>query len=180
MAFHGEEISMTVRGFTYGYDFYAPLRNVAFHIYAIRQNRESRENVSKFTENEVMFPEAKTKAYNRLNGIIGTGKPSVDFTHFEEEKYGLGQVRSREQFFRTFGIQTDTREIEDGLCNLVQGTAGKASMHASFTPSLRYDSMGIDYSRIRYEHKTPSWTEAPIDPEELKILREKLRKRHSK
>ena len=31
----GEEISITVRGFTFGYDFYAHLNSVVFHEYFI-------------------------------------------------------------------------------------------------------------------------------------------------
>jgi len=40
--FQGEEILQTIRGFSFGYDFYAPSRNVAFHIYAMRTNIEKR------------------------------------------------------------------------------------------------------------------------------------------
>ncbi len=53
--FQGEEILQTIRGFTYGYDFYAPMRNVAFHMYAMNENKEARENIPKFTENEYFF-----------------------------------------------------------------------------------------------------------------------------
>ena len=49
--FQGEEILQTIRGFSFGYDFYAPLRNVAFHIYATRENKEKRLKIPKFTEN---------------------------------------------------------------------------------------------------------------------------------
>jgi hypothetical protein len=53
--FQGEEILQTIRGFSFGYDFYAPSRNVAYHIYAMKENIEKRKNVPKFTENEVVF-----------------------------------------------------------------------------------------------------------------------------
>ena len=33
MVFMGEEISMGVRAFTHGYDFYTPEKNVCFHTY---------------------------------------------------------------------------------------------------------------------------------------------------
>jgi hypothetical protein len=180
LVFHGEEISMTVRGFTHGYDFYAPVRNVAYHIYAIRENRDKRRNVKKFTENEVLFPGAKREAYLRLNGIIGTGKPSLDYNHTQEANYGLGKVRSRDTFFLTFGIHPDTRKIEDDLCDFVQGRNGKEPMHTIFTPSLRFDSMGIDYSRIRYKHVSSRRADTlSVDPKELEMLRERLRKRVS-
>uniref|UniRef100_A0A7S4AKV9 Uncharacterized protein n=1 Tax=Pseudo-nitzschia australis TaxID=44445 RepID=A0A7S4AKV9_9STRA len=53
--FQGEEILQTIRGFSYGYDVYAPSRNVAFHIYAMMANLEKRKNVPKFTENQAFY-----------------------------------------------------------------------------------------------------------------------------
>ena len=35
----GEEIAIGIRGFTYGYDFYAPKDSVVFHEYAVKSNR---------------------------------------------------------------------------------------------------------------------------------------------
>ena len=46
MVFQGEEISMGIRGFTYGYDFYAPARNVIYHMYA--SEHPERKTVKKF------------------------------------------------------------------------------------------------------------------------------------
>jgi [Skp1-protein]-hydroxyproline N-acetylglucosaminyltransferase len=178
LVFQGEEISMTVRGYTYGYDYYAPVRNVAFHIYAIKDNKEKRGLVSKFTENEVMFPGVKNKGYLRLNGIIGTENRAfkTDYRHEEEGNYGVGQYRQKESFFRTLGIHTDTKEIEEGLCDFVQGRAGVESMHSQFTPYLRYDGMGIDYRRIKYTYSARKVDESPISEDELAMLRAQMKK----
>jgi hypothetical protein len=51
MIFQGEEISMGIRGFTVGYDYYAPDRSVCFHHYKGGKNTEARAKVSKYTEN---------------------------------------------------------------------------------------------------------------------------------
>lgn len=42
MVFQGEEIAIGIRGFTYGYDFYAPRDSVVFHEYAERSNRRKK------------------------------------------------------------------------------------------------------------------------------------------
>eukprot|EP00957_Ditylum_brightwellii_P086696 6596975-Ditylum_brightwellii.AAC.1 len=42
MIFQGEEINMGLRGFTYGYDYYASAYSVCFHIYAIGENAKRR------------------------------------------------------------------------------------------------------------------------------------------
>lgn len=179
LVFQGEEISMTVRAFTHGYDFYAPVRNVAFHIYATRENTERRSNVKTFTENASLFPGAKEGAYHRLNGIIGAGRPSIIFNRSDEKIYGLGGARTAEMFYRTFGIHLDRSEMEKGLCDFVQGVGGYTSMHQEFSPFLRYNGMGIDYSRISFEYKDKARVDSPIDSEELASLRESLRRRQT-
>ncbi|GMI20649.1 hypothetical protein TeGR_g3661 [Tetraparma gracilis] len=45
MVFMGEEISMGVRGFTWGYDFYTPERSVCMHYYAVGENEVKRKKV---------------------------------------------------------------------------------------------------------------------------------------
>ena len=181
MVFQGEEISMTIRGFTYGYDFYAPVRNVAFHMYAIRSNVEARSKVSKFTENEIMFPDAKNKAYARLNGIIGqpTNPKSMFwkrmYVRSKQDEFGLGRVREAEKFYKTFGIHTETRQIEENLCEFVQGTPFvDQSMHKVFTAYLRSDGMGIDYRRITYQYTKSEGKSFEPDREELIRLRQEL------
>jgi hypothetical protein len=53
MIFQGEEMSIGIRGFTIGYDYYAPQRSVCFHHYAaLNQNRA---NVPHFWENNKKY-----------------------------------------------------------------------------------------------------------------------------
>lgn len=42
MVFQGEEIGIGIRGFTYGYDFYAPRDSVVFHEYAVKSQRRKK------------------------------------------------------------------------------------------------------------------------------------------
>jgi Glycosyltransferase (GlcNAc) len=175
--FQGEEILQSIRAFTFGYDIYAPVRSVAFHIYGMKENLESRRNVPHFDENEILYPGAKRRAYQRLIGVAGTTSPALDYDHFEEDKYGIGMVRSQRQFFETFGIHPEKREIERDLCDFVQGSFGaETSMHAIFSPFLRYDHMGIDYSRITHRHMTRDRSDTPVDDKELNFLKDQLRK----
>ena len=53
--FQGEEILQTIRGFSFGYDFYAPLRNVAYHIYGIKKRPEKQQSGHRYTENIVLY-----------------------------------------------------------------------------------------------------------------------------
>lgn len=152
MVFQGEEIFMGLRGFTYGYDYYAPETSVAFHMYAIKENKEKRKKIKLFWENEKMYPGSAVEGMKRLNGIIGMGDPDdVDkYYKGDEHFYGLGNARPKEKFFQLYGIHTDTKMVEDHLCTYV----GKPMMQ-KFKPYLRADRMGIDFTDLDFEWKDP-------------------------
>ena len=150
MVFQGEEISMGLRGFTYGYDYYAMERSVCFHMYAIKENEAERRSIALFWENSKLYVGADEKAMQRLNGIIGTAIDNEPYFDIEAKKYGLGKVRTTEKFYKTFGIHTDTQTVEDHLCRFV----GKPMMK-EFMPHLRQNRMGIDYSGITFEFVDP-------------------------
>jgi [Skp1-protein]-hydroxyproline N-acetylglucosaminyltransferase len=159
MVFQGEEISMAVRAFSYGYDFYAPERSVCFHMYAVHKNRENRLAVPTFTENQHLFAGVDVESMKRLTCIIQLkGKEDLDQCNTstglllgDTEKYGIGKVRSPQIFYRTFGIHSDTQTVEDNLCWF----AGE-NMHLRFIPHMRDDRMGIDYEKVNYEFKDPA------------------------
>jgi len=159
MIFQGEEISITLRGFTYGYDYYTPERSVAFHSYAVGENKEKRGSVHKFWEHTNLYAGSGTEAFKRLNGILRMNGPDVKpdpwLLHVDEKLYGIGKVRDLSKFFDTFGIHVDSQTVEHHLCRFAGWT-----MHHMFMKHLRQDGMGIDYSGINYKFKDP----APDDP----------------
>jgi len=152
MVFQGEEINIGMRGFTYGYDYYTMEHSVCFHMYALRENKAKRKNVKLFWENSNNFNGVEAKAMKRLNGIIGMVREQDknDFYHEDEQKYGLGKLRTPEKFYRTFGIHLNTQTVEHHLCSFV----GKP-MKEVLSPALRENRMGLDYSKITYEFVDP-------------------------
>ncbi|KAL7487942.1 hypothetical protein ACHAW6_013524 [Cyclotella cf. meneghiniana] len=154
MIFQGEEMSIGIRGFTIGYDFYAPERSVCFHHYAEGKNAKARNKVD--ISHEYIFfllRSSGVKAMFRLLGVVHMN-PEINperWDHSEEEKYGLGGVRTPELFYDTFGIDVKNKVTEHHLCSFVE--TGK--MHNEFTKFLRPDGMGIDYSKITYRFKDP-------------------------
>lgn len=83
--------------------------------------------------------------------------PEIDrneWDHTEESKYGLGGVRTPEQFYSTFGIDVVHKRTQQHLCRFVE----TGLMHKTFTPFLRKDGMGIDYNAeaiASYKFKDP-------------------------
>ncbi|KAL3933511.1 MAG: hypothetical protein SGBAC_010364 [Bacillariaceae sp.] len=155
MIFQGEEMSIGIRGWTVGYDFYAPERSVCFHHYAVGKNAKIRNKVKHFWENSDRYAGTGRRAMARLLGIVHMN-PEVDpskWDHTEEDIYGLGGVRTPEKFYTLFGIDVVQKKTQGHLCMLVDEGQGK--MHKLFTPKLRADGMGIDYDQITYRWKDP-------------------------
>mmetsp|Transcript_6566 Transcript_6566/g.13719 ORF Transcript_6566/g.13719 Transcript_6566/m.13719 type:complete len:572 (-) Transcript_6566:487-2202(-) len=153
MIFQGEEISIGLRAFTYGYDMYAPEIGVVFHIYANQDKTGKRHAVPMFWENSKLYRGAGLSAMKRLNTIIGLSKveyPLSEYPHLEMDKYGLGTVRKTEKFYETFGIHVHEQWVEHHLCRFV----GKPMMK-EFLPALRSDRMGLDYDKISFVFQDP-------------------------
>lgn len=142
-----------LRGFTYGYDYYTPERGDLFHRYASKTSEsDRRRTVPLFWENQATYQGVAMAAMKRLNMIIGMADhEDSEWQHEDQEKYGLGNIRKTEKFFRTFGIHTDTQTVENHLCRFV----GQPMMKI-FMPALRKDGMGLDYDKIDYEFKDPA------------------------
>jgi len=144
--FQGEETSIGVRAFTYGYDFYTPERSVCFHYY------KRKKSVNLFWENDSLYErDLEGNAMARLNGIIKlTFNDKGDWDHTDEEKYGIGSVRTTKKFYETFGIDIKKKHVENHLCQF----AGK-NMQLAFKQYLRENGMGIDYDRISFKFLDP-------------------------
>mmetsp|Transcript_21374 Transcript_21374/g.61056 ORF Transcript_21374/g.61056 Transcript_21374/m.61056 type:complete len:617 (-) Transcript_21374:46-1896(-) len=151
MVFQGEEISIGLRGFTYGYDYYTAERSVAFHMYALGENLAKRRRVKLFWENRSLYPNSGLEGMKRLNGIIGMDNdPNDKYYDKEKDRYGLGQVRDKDKFFRMYGIHPESKTVEGHLCRFVG-----MPMQRKFRPLVRMNRMGIDFSKTDFEFVDP-------------------------
>ena len=183
MIFQGEEPSIGIRAFTYGYDFYAPEYSIVFHYYdgksrnpppSIHKEKNDKTNdkdksngeISLFWEQEdkIFHGQIALGAMNRLKGIIHTNPEIISYNTIEERVYGLGNVRATRKYFETFGIHPALHTVEKNLCAFVQ-----SDMHELFSKHLRSNQMGIDYSQITFQFsgKDPKYqNEFVFDDEE--------------
>jgi len=166
--FQGEEINIGIRGFSYGYDYYAPERNALYHYYKRPPKdpndvRVTEGEVPKYWDAPNYSEEVEVLAMVRLNDILhmtpSKGHPEVGmyWSKVEEQKYGLGSVRTPERFFDTFGIHVESQTIEMNLCMFI-AVDDPGSMHNFFVKRLREDGMGIDYNQLNgfiYKNKYP-------------------------
>jgi glycosyltransferase involved in cell wall biosynthesis len=100
--FHGEEISIAVRAYTWGYDLFSPHKLIAWHEYTRRYRKKHWDDHTtwKTTDNE---------AYIRMRALLGIdGTPS----DLDQGIYGLGPVRTLDQYERYAGINFKTRALQ--------------------------------------------------------------------
>lgn len=136
--FQGEESNIGIRAFTYGYDFYAPSSSVVFHYYSAKSKAKYRKG--KFWDLSTYNSEMAKCAMKRLNVVIGFTTPdrSSDWLYTVGlPDYGLGNVRTPEQYYRVFGISNTT--IQPNLCMFV----ATSLLNERFGPAVT--SMGLNY-----------------------------------
>jgi hypothetical protein len=132
-----EEISMALRAFSSGYDFYTPTHSVIFR-------RKKANDYNNFNNGSIGLckERAKKKSRKRLYSLIG-----LDYDEDAiPQEYGLGAVREVSKFFTLFGIHPVEKVTEHRLCEFVL----TGNMHDEFAPHLRSDGMGIDYNEISF------------------------------
>ena len=133
--FQGEEISISARGWTHGYDFYAPVRSVAYHDYSPARKKGRRL----FWENE-QDPTVARAALRRLQATIGL---IDDASAIAEAPYGLGNRRTLEDYYRFAGLNVSLRRVSK-ICPYV--LSGK--MDADFQPFLRPSGLDLAAARV--------------------------------
>lgn len=109
--FHGEESSLAVRAFTNGYDLFTPHRPVVWHEYLRKGKTRHWDDSSDWA--------AKDKAsYARFRKIMDMDEiPCSSCQRKALGTYGLGTVRTLEQFERYAGVKFKTRQIHQETLN---------------------------------------------------------------
>jgi hypothetical protein len=121
--FMGEEIALSIRFYTNGYDIYAPSADVLRHEYVRKESPKFWESVGNTysygnMHNEltdlivqrvqylVHFPEATRDKINPINLLTGM-----------DDKFGLGKIRSAEMFLKVGGLDLSNKvQIPPNWC----------------------------------------------------------------
>lgn len=107
--FHGEEISIAARAYTWGYDLFAPHRMCVYHEYS-RQHRprKSWDDIPQWGK----WDQDSLARNRRLLNIDGERDPNEDFGEF-----GFGSIRTLEEYEAYAGIKFDTRGVQQYTLN---------------------------------------------------------------
>jgi len=105
--FQGEEVLMAARLYTCGYDMYNLTESVASHNY-------DRDDKPRFwnDNSHKNWREVQTESNKRYYKIMNLGKDIHPRFNYNIKKYGLGKVRSIQDYFDFTGIKQKKKKIE--------------------------------------------------------------------
>lgn len=100
--FHGEEITIGVRAFTWGYDIFHPHEVLIWHQY-------TREGSKKHWDDSKDWVERDKRAYTKVCELLGVDRdePKPDYG-----EYGLGSERTLRDWETYSGIRFSTRQVQ--------------------------------------------------------------------
>jgi hypothetical protein len=102
--FHGEEPSMALRAYTWGYDSYTIHRPLIWHEYTRRGRPHVWDSGEPLSQ---VYGKWNELSHARVKMLLGTDGATGDLG-----KYGLGTVRTREDYERWSGIRFRDRTIQ--------------------------------------------------------------------
>lgn len=106
--FSGEEINLTIRSFTHGYDLFHPHRLVIWHD-TMRENRSGKlvwDDMSKTKGRD--FLEKESSSRSRIRALLRLENKGHDLTD-----YDLGTARSLADYERYAGIHFATKSVQE-------------------------------------------------------------------
>lgn len=107
--FAGEEINLTVRSYTHGYDFFHPNRIVTWH----STMREERNNICKWDDDNrrgLNWYNIQMENRRRIRVMLGV-EQAADIVI--QPEYGLGNERTVHDYERYAGIDFKTRRVQE-------------------------------------------------------------------
>eukprot|EP00904_Undaria_pinnatifida_P009580 jgi/Undpi1/5752/HiC_scaffold_2.g01026.m1 len=116
--FMGEEILLSLRFWTWGYDIFSPTKNVLSHFYVRRHTPKFWETVSRLFRKPSIHNELTSYIINRVKNIAGYPESSEDIllkptllAHLE--LYGDGDVRAMEDYMAIVGLDMVSKRKKD-------------------------------------------------------------------
>jgi UDP-GlcNAc:polypeptide alpha-N-acetylglucosaminyltransferase len=107
--FVGEEISHTIRAWTSGYDIYTPTENIVYHFYTRGDDPKIWDDKT-YSDNDAMN---KVKKLLKLDENVHV----PEYIKMNIEKYGLGTIRSLEEYYRFAGISVKDKTSSHDYCS---------------------------------------------------------------
>lgn len=107
--FIGEELLLSARFYTHGWDIFTPNKNTIYHLY-------TRESDPKFWENQHIDSESASQKARYILGLdLDKSKLTPRQVHLLD-RYGLGKERTLDEYYRFAGIDIHKKEVIKNMC----------------------------------------------------------------
>ena len=106
--FTGEEILLSMRFYTAGYDVFTPTQNIVYHKY-------TRDNEPKFWDDITYKDDNAKLRMKHILGVVPLEKVPTGF-QLELQKYGAGNQRSISDFFNFAKIDLEAERVMTNFC----------------------------------------------------------------
>ncbi len=104
--FQGEEILLSARAWTNGFDIYTPSQNVCMHHYLRHEKPKFWNDI-----NKAEYESKKAASESRARRLLGLEEPILT-----NDRYGPGHVRSLMAFWQHTGIDPQTKLVTRSFC----------------------------------------------------------------
>jgi|UPI000581A66B [Skp1-protein]-hydroxyproline N-acetylglucosaminyltransferase len=114
--FMGEEIIMSTRLWTAGYDIFSPSRSVVGHMYVRRHKPKFWESVHRLFATPGIHNPLQAMVLDRIKFQLGYPEAARDMMRHRSlltavEQYGMGKARPLEEYLKIVGLNMTTKEI---------------------------------------------------------------------
>lgn len=103
--FTGEEILLSARFWTHGWDIYTPSQNIAYHFYTRKDEPKFWSDISYSDE----------EAVSRVKKLLQLTEGDNDENN---KKYGLGTERTLKEYYEYAGIQLESKNVDKNFCRI--------------------------------------------------------------
>lgn len=118
--FMGEEISVSARLWTSGYDIFSPTTNVLNHYYVRRHYPKFWESVNRFFGKPSIHNDIVEIIINRVKYMLGYPESKLELVHpssvlFRQDDWSMGRKRSLEQYMKMVGLDMTGKKVRKNM-----------------------------------------------------------------
>ena len=111
--FIGEEITMSARYWTHGYDMFTPTRAMVFHLYDATLPTDTEPKSHHWDDHADWYDKHERHARERVHHLLGITSSTNPLALRDIEKYGMGTVRDLAQYQHFTGIDFKTQTYSE-------------------------------------------------------------------
>lgn len=151
--FHGEEITLAVRSFTWGYDLFHPNKLIAWHEY-------TRNNRVKHWDDDPNWTDKNNYTFIKVRQLLGVDKtPCTPCNIKQFGEYYLGEKRTIQDWENQMGIRFSDRSIQ-------QSVKDNKEPKQRDEPYFTVHKYLIEFSKSKLYHNDYEWFAIIFEDEE--------------